>query len=157
MNLFSKFLSPKPKENPKLVETPYTSSSTLELPPDQEAQRQHARPDTGQTMDTLNAIPSHQDMPVTNDDEYSEADAEQYLRFSKARKVIIVVILTYCAFLAPIASTAVLAAVPEVAKTFKTSGDIINASNALYLAFMGLSSTVWGPFSQVWGRRPVSS
>ena len=96
-------------------------------------------------------------MPVADDNEYTEEDIEQYLRFSRSRKICIVVILTYCSFLAPIASTAVIAAVPEVAKTFNTSGDIIDASNALYLAFMGLSSTVWGPFSQVWGRRPVSS
>lgn len=158
MNLFSKFLSPKPKENPKLANSLFTSSSTLEIPPDHEAQRQHGRPDTSRTGDdTLYTIPSHHDPPAADNlDEYNEADSEQYLRFSPARKVVIVIILTYCSFLAPIASTAVLAAVPEVAKTFKTTGEIINASNALYLAFMGLSSTVWGPFSQVWGRRPVS-
>lgn len=57
-------------------------------------------------------------MPTTADDEYIEEDAEQYLRFSPARKVTIVIILTYCSFHAPIASTAVIAAVPEVAKTF---------------------------------------
>lgn len=158
MNIFSKLFGSKPKETPqpKVLESPSTSSFTIDLPPDREAQNQNARPDTGRTENTLEAIPSHQEIPVTHEGE-GEADAEQYRRFSPARKVVIVIVLTYCSFLAPIASTAVLAAVPEVSKSFNTSGDIIDASNALYLAFMGLSSTVWGPFSQVWGCRPVSA
>jgi hypothetical protein len=92
----------------------------------------------------------------TETDEYEEEDAEQYLRFSPSRKMAIVAILTYCAFLTPISSTAILTAVPELAKTFGTTGDMINASNALYLASMAVSCLFWGPLSQVWGRRPVS-
>ena len=94
-------------------------------------------------------------MPVTND-EFRETDAEQYLRFSPGRKVAIVFVLSFCSFLAPISSTSILSGIPEVAKTYKTTGSIINASNALYLGFMGISAPFWGPFSQVWGRRPVS-
>jgi hypothetical protein len=97
---------------------------------------------------------SHHDMPVTT--EFREVDAEQYLRFSPARKVLIVFVLSFCSFLAPISSTSILSGIPEVAKTYNTSGSVINASNALYLAFMGVSAPFWGPFSQVWGRRPVS-
>ncbi|KAE8348844.1 major facilitator superfamily domain-containing protein [Aspergillus coremiiformis] len=85
----------------------------------------------------------------------ADDDAEQYKRFSPARKVVIVCILSYYAFLAPISSTAILAAVPEISKTYQTTGDIINASNALYLTSMGIASLVWGPLSQVWGRRPI--
>lgn len=99
---------------------------------------------------------SHHDMPVTSD-EFQEVDAEQYLRFSPARKIIIVFVLSFCSFLAPISSTSILSGIPEVAKTYNTTGSIINASNALYLAFMGVSAPFWGPFSQVWGRRPVSA
>jgi hypothetical protein len=116
-----------------------------------------ARRDSEHTND-LNLVQSHvshHDMPVTND-EFVEVDAEQYLRFSPARKIVIVLVLSFCSFLAPISSTSILSGVPEVAKTYNTSGSIINASNALYLAFMGVSAPFWGPFSQVWGRRPVS-
>ena len=98
-----------------------------------------------------------QDQGPEAKDGYEEKDAAQYERFSPARKIVIVSILSYCAFLAPISSTAILAAVPELAKTYETTSDIINASNALYLAFMGIASTFWGPVSQVWGRRPVCS
>lgn len=134
------------------------NSSTTQLPPE-EAQR--PRSEYGEppgTPNTLVQVPSNltnQDLPAVTDED--EEDSEQYKRFSPARKIIIVSIISYCAFLAPISSTAILIAVPEVGKTFGTNGDIINASNALYLAFMGISSTFWGPISQVWGRRPVSS
>ena len=153
MSPFSKFLSPKPKEIIKL-HSPFSSSTTLVLNPDREAQRRDGT--TATRTDTNEAVQSDQDTPTASDDEYTEDDAAQYLRFSRYRKISIVIILTYCSFLAPVASTAVIAAVPEVAKNFNTTGDIIDASNALYLAFMGISSTFWGPFSQVWGRRPVS-
>lgn len=99
---------------------------------------------------------SHHDMPLATD-EFREVDAEQYLRFSPARKAVIVFVLSFCSFLAPISSTSILSGIPEVAKTYNTTGSVINASNALYLAFMGVSAPFWGPFSQVWGRRPVSS
>ncbi|QQK41160.1 Major facilitator superfamily domain, general substrate transporter [Penicillium digitatum] len=46
-------------------------------------------------------------------DVFQEVDAEQYLRFSPARKVIIGGILSFCSFLAPISSTSILSAIPE--------------------------------------------
>ncbi|KAI2716666.1 hypothetical protein CBS147354_6934 [Penicillium roqueforti] len=105
------------------------------------------------SLDHVQSHVSHHDM-VVNDD-FQEVNAEQYLRFSPARKVIIVGILSFCSFLAPISSTSILAGIPEVAKTYNTTGSVINASNALYMAFMGIAAPFWGPFSQVWGRRPV--
>lgn len=75
---------------------------------------------------------------------------------SPARKALIVAVLSGCAFLSPISSTSVLAATPEVARTYQTTGSVINATNAAYMAFMALSPLVWGPMSQVFGRRPVS-
>ncbi|KAJ5507686.1 hypothetical protein N7527_009829 [Penicillium freii] len=105
------------------------------------------------SLDHVRSHVSHHDMVATDD--FQEVDAEQYLRFSPARKWIIVGVLSFCSFLAPISSTSILAAIPEVAKTYNTTGSVINASNALYMAFMGIAAPFWGPFSQVWGRRPV--
>lgn len=107
-------------------------------------------------LDTVRSHVSHQDMHVS-DNVYREQNAEQYLRFSPARKVTIVAILSACSFLSPISSTTILAAIPEVAETFDTTGSVINASNAVFILAMGLSSTFWGTFSQIYGRRPVSS
>ena len=84
-----------------------------------------------------------------------EADAAQYERFSSHKKVIITCILALCGFLAPFSSTTILAAIPEVAAEYNSTGTIINLSNALYLVFMGLSPCLWGPLSQIYGRRWV--
>ena len=118
------------------------------------SQSQYSRRSSVNRLDHVHSHVSHHDMPINDD--FQEVDAEQYLRFSPARKVIIVGVLSFCSFLAPISSTSILAGVPEVAKTYNTTGSVINASNALYMAFMGIAAPFWGPFSQVWGRRPVS-
>ncbi|KAL6246826.1 hypothetical protein RBB50_006133 [Rhinocladiella similis] len=94
----------------------------------------------------IHAIPSHTSS-------YVEVNAAQYERFSPRRKLLITLVLSLCGFLAPISSTTILSAIPEVADTFHTSGSIINLSNALYLVFMGLSPCLWGPLSTIYGRR----
>ncbi|KAM6507380.1 hypothetical protein FSOLCH5_012597 [Fusarium solani] len=87
---------------------------------------------------------------------YHEAGDEIYDRLSRTRKAAIVAVLSFGAFLSPISSTSVLAATPEVAKDYDTTGSIINVSNAAYMVVMALSPLVWGPMSQVFGRRVVS-
>lgn len=108
----------------------------------------------------LTSIPSHishsQDAPIQQHNSYVEVPDEIYDRIPPNRKVVIVALLSFCSFLAPISSTTVLAAVPEVASTYGSTGTIINLSNALYLVFMGVSPCFWGPLSQVYGRRWVS-
>ncbi|KAJ5384571.1 hypothetical protein N7517_002482 [Penicillium concentricum] len=128
----------------------WANESEIQRSQSQRSQRDGA---TVNSLDHVRSHVSHHDMPVTDD--FQEVDAEQYLRFSPARKAIIVGVLSFCSFLAPISSTSILAAIPEVAKTYNTTGSVINASNALYMAFMGIAAPFWGPFSQVWGRRPV--
>lgn len=101
---------------------------------------------------TTSRVSNHDMHPVVS---YIEAGDEVYDRLSLTRKHIITAILSLCGFLAPISSTTVLAAVPEVAETFNTTGTIINLSNALYMVFMGLSPVFWGPLGQCYGRRWV--
>lgn len=132
------------------------SQSSVDEPDIQRAQSRRSQREGGvNSLDHVRSHVSHHDM-VANDD-FQEVDAEQYLRFSPARKMIIVGVLSFCSFLAPISSTSILAAIPEVATTYNTTGSVINASNALYMAFMGIAAPFWGPFSQVWGRRPVGN
>ncbi|OJJ61713.1 hypothetical protein ASPSYDRAFT_142871 [Aspergillus sydowii CBS 593.65] len=92
---------------------------------------------------------------MSESDSFRETDADQYERFPPYRKAIIVAILSFCAALSPMSSTSILPAVPEVAATYSTTGSVINASNAVYLVFMGLAGPLWGPLSQIWGRRPI--
>jgi len=81
------------------------------------------------------------------------ADDDIYDQLPVYRKHIITGVMSVCGFLAPISSTTVLSAVPEVAATFNTSGSIINLSNAMYMIGMGISPCFWGPIGQVYGRR----
>ncbi|KAF2118855.1 major facilitator superfamily domain-containing protein [Lophiotrema nucula] len=98
---------------------------------------------------------SHHDMPsvtyvVTGDND------EVYQRFTERRKKIITAVLSFCSFLAPISSTTVLSAVPEVAATYHCDGTIINLSNAMYMVFMGISPCFYGPIGNIYGRKWVS-
>lgn len=109
----------------------------------------------------LTKLPSgvlnYQDDPVARHQSNVEVPYEIYNRFSKHRKHITVAVISWCGLLSPISSTAVLSALPEVAAEYKTSGDIISLSNALYLVFMAISPCFWGPLSQVYGRKWVTS
>ncbi|ETI25512.1 hypothetical protein G647_02285 [Cladophialophora carrionii CBS 160.54] len=125
----------------------------LERTPTAEAKDQvkGEKPDLARIRSTISA---HEIQGVpSRDSSYVEANAAQYERFSERRKIVITSVLSLSGFLAPISSTTILAAIPEVAATYNTSGSIINLSNALYLIFMGLSPTLWGPISTIYGRR----
>ncbi|KDN65947.1 hypothetical protein CSUB01_05369 [Colletotrichum sublineola] len=106
---------------------------------------------------SLGRLPSgvlnFEDDPVSRHQSNVEIPYEIYNRFSKHRKHIIVAVISWCGLLSPISSTAVLSALPEVAAEYKTTGDIISLSNALYLVFMAISPCFWGPLSQVYGRK----
>ena len=80
---------------------------------------------------------------------------EVYKRFSEKKKLVITAVLSFCSFLAPISSTTVLSAVPEVAETFQCDGSIINLSNAMYMLFMGVSPCFYGPIGTIYGRKWV--
>ncbi|KAG2419131.1 hypothetical protein HFD88_002235 [Aspergillus terreus] len=85
-----------------------------------------------------------------------EADLEpdEFDRFSRYRKVVMVIVMSWNGLLSPISSTSVLSAIPNVAATYHTSGSVIGLSNALYMVFMALSPCFWGPWCQALGRRP---
>ena len=96
------------------------------------------------------------DNPVEHYTSFVDVPDSVYEKLPHHRKIVIVALLSYCAFLAPISSTTVLSATPEVAAEYHTTGSIVDLTNALYMLFMGISPILWGPFSEVWGRRPVS-
>ena len=110
--------------------------------------------------DSASRISAHRSIggenPVEPVSSFVEVPDEFYDRIPAHRKLIIVAVLSYCSFLAPISSTTVLSAIPEVAEEYNTTGAIVGVSNALYMLFMGISPIVWGPLSQVYGRRVVS-
>lgn len=130
---------------------PSTASADLRRVATAEDTDEEQRP----SMEHTRSHMSHHDITLfpTTSTTYVEIDAAEYERFSTRRKHAITAILSLCGFLSPISSTTILAAVPEVAATYNTSGSIINLSNALYMIFMGLSPCLWGPISTIYGRR----
>ena len=122
------------------------------IPRSQNQEDQEAR-DRLQLQRTISTI-SHHDMPTVQYIATGDNDVV-YNRFTPRRKMIIVAVVSFCSFLAPISSTTVLSAVPEVAETFNTDGSIINVSNALYMLFMGLSPCFYGPYGNIYGRKWV--
>jgi hypothetical protein len=112
--------------------------------------RGEGRLDLQRTISTV----SHHDMADVGYVVTGDMD-DIYNRFPERRKTIIVTVVSFCSFLAPISSTTVLSAVPEVAATFNTDGSIINVSNALYMLFMGLSPCFYGPYGNIYGRKWV--
>lgn len=96
---------------------------------------------------------STHDAPGAGHDAHWEQGDEVYEKFSHRRKIIIVTVLSFSAFLAPISSTSILSASPEVVATYNTTGTIFDVSNALYLVFMGLSPLLYGPLGSTYGRK----
>ncbi|EJT76213.1 hypothetical protein GGTG_06135 [Gaeumannomyces tritici R3-111a-1] len=134
------------------TESAYSTSSSAAA-----SRRHSAAGSSGMSRITTNA--SMGPDAVAEAEPYSsfvEVPDSVYDRFTPGRKLVVVAVLSFCSFLAPISSTAVLSAVPEVAAEFGTTGTVINISNAFYMFFMGVSPMFWGPLSQVYGRRIVN-
>ncbi|XXH03932.1 hypothetical protein Hte_010340 [Hypoxylon texense] len=138
----------------------HSSSSSTHSGDTTESIRPAARPDANTRERELERCStSHSlgpDMPVEPISSVVEIPDEVYDRLPAHRKLIIVFLLSFCSFLAPVSSTTVLAATPEIAEEYATTGSIVNIVNALYMLFMGLSPMFWGPLSQVYGRRLIT-
>jgi len=140
--------------------TSQQSLSSLESGQVDDVDRIEAVRGNGGDDDAMSRISTHMshgpDVPVEQWSSVIEVPDEVYDRFPRHRKLIMVTVLSFLSFLAPISSTTVLSATPEVASDFSTTGSIVNLSNAMYMLFMGLSPVFWGPMSQVYGRRIVN-
>jgi hypothetical protein len=138
-----------------------SSLDSIHLADSPESSQDAAKNTREKGSDELSHVSTHisigLDTPLEASSSAQEIPDEVYDRLSPKRKMIIVALLSFCSFLAPISSTSVLAATPEVAAEYGTSGSIVNLSNAMYMLWMGISPLFWGPFSQVYGRRPVGN
>lgn len=97
----------------------------------------------------------HDSSDDAENDKFYEDGEEIYSKFSPGRKRAIVAVLGFGAFVALVSSTSVLPAVPEITETFRSTDTVVEISNAIYIALTGVGCVVWGPMSQLYGRRPV--
>lgn len=81
-----------------------------------EKEAKHHEPDLESQRQSLHRVRSHvstHDAVAVHDEGYEEGD-EVYDKFTPRRKTMIVAVLSFCSFLAPMSSTSILAASPEV-------------------------------------------
>ncbi|KAJ5585472.1 uncharacterized protein N7459_005272 [Penicillium hispanicum] len=69
------------------------------------------------------------------------------------RKSLILFIVSWMTLTVTFSSTSLLPATPEIATEFSTSTEILNVINAGVLIAMGFSSFIWGPLSNIFGRK----
>ncbi|KAJ5195294.1 uncharacterized protein N7498_008732 [Penicillium cinerascens] len=69
------------------------------------------------------------------------------------RKCLILFVVSWMTLAVTFSSTSLLPATPEIATEFSTSTEILNVINAGVLIAMGFSSFIWGPITNVFGRR----
>jgi hypothetical protein len=82
-------------------------------------------------------------------------DDDIYDRFTSLRKSFITATVSLAGFNGTTDFMVINSALPEVAAEFQSTGSIINLSTALYIMIMGLFCLLWGPLSQIYGRRWV--
>ncbi|EMC96288.1 hypothetical protein BAUCODRAFT_139120 [Baudoinia panamericana UAMH 10762] len=130
-----------------------SAEEPLPVPTKEASYVEHDLEDQRPNLHHVRSHVSTHDAADTHQNPHYEHGDEIYDRLPSSRKIVIVSILSFCSFLAPISSTSILAASPEVVATFNTTGAIFNISNALYMVFMGLSPLLWGPIGQTFGRK----
>lgn len=69
------------------------------------------------------------------------------------RKCLILFIVSWMTLAVTFSSTSLLPAISEIATEFSTSTEILNVINAGVLIAMGCSSFIWGPITNIFGRR----
>ena len=69
------------------------------------------------------------------------------------RKCLILFVVSWMTLAVTFSSTSLLPATPEIAAEFSTTTEILNVINAGVLIAMGFSSFIWGPISNVFGRK----
>ncbi|KAI1778754.1 MFS general substrate transporter [Hypoxylon cercidicola] len=81
------------------------------------------------------------------------APEEPYSIFDRRQKAVIVLIVSTAATFSGFASNIYFPALPTIARDLDVSVELINLTVTSYLIFQGLAPSLWGPISDVKGRR----
>ncbi|KAL1854498.1 hypothetical protein Daus18300_011419 [Diaporthe australafricana] len=81
------------------------------------------------------------------------AGEEPYSIFDKRQKALIVVIVSMAATFSGFASNIYFPALPTIAHDLNVSVELVNLTVTSYLIFQGIAPSLWGPVSDVKGRR----
>ncbi|KAI5922176.1 MFS general substrate transporter [Camillea tinctor] len=78
---------------------------------------------------------------------------EPYSVFDKRQKALIILIVSTAATFSGFASNIYFPALPTIARDLNVSVELVNLTVTSYLIFQGLAPSLWGPVSDVKGRR----
>ncbi|KOS20404.1 Quinidine resistance protein 1 [Escovopsis weberi] len=123
-----------PPQPPVVSEVPDTAPGASEAPKALEA------PDTPDSASKSPASPG-------------ATAAVPFTIFDKPQKALIVFLVSTAATFSGFASNIYFPALPTVARDFNVSPELINLTVTSYLIFQGLAPSLWGPVSDVKGRR----
>ncbi|KAH7138704.1 major facilitator superfamily domain-containing protein [Dendryphion nanum] len=83
----------------------------------------------------------------------AEPQSEPYSIFDKRQKAFIVLIVSTAATFSGFASNIYFPAIPSITRDLKVSVELVNLTVTSYLIFQGIAPSLWGPISDVKGRR----
>ncbi|KAI9373571.1 major facilitator superfamily domain-containing protein [Aspergillus egyptiacus] len=83
----------------------------------------------------------------------SKTSAQKGFSLPLWRKSIILFVVSWMTLAVTFSSTSLLPATPEIAVEFSTTAETLNVTNAGVLPAMGFSSLLWGPLTNLLGRR----
>ncbi|KAJ9155020.1 MFS general substrate transporter [Pleurostoma richardsiae] len=104
-------------------------------------------------MNTNNRVsPPIADAPDATTQQASTAD-EPHSIFDKRQRALIVLIVSLAATFSGFASNIYFPALPNIAHDLDVSIELVNLTVTSYLIFQGIAPSLWGPISDVKGRR----
>ncbi|KAI2815370.1 hypothetical protein CBS63078_6143 [Aspergillus niger] len=86
-------------------------------------------------------------------DAVTERPAPPYTIFDRSQKRLLAVLVSAAATFSTLASNIYFPAIPSISRSLNVSTELVNLSITSYLIFQGLAPSLWGPISDVKGRR----
>ncbi|OBT59059.1 hypothetical protein VE04_00971 [Pseudogymnoascus sp. 24MN13] len=83
------------------------------------------------------------------------APDERFTVFSDRQKIFLTIILSLANLASPLAATSYVPLLPLLSRLFSTSLEAINLSVTVYVIFQAISPSLFAPYADVHGRRPV--
>ncbi|KAG6866038.1 hypothetical protein C0991_009135, partial [Blastosporella zonata] len=75
--------------------------------------------------------------------------------FTSREKWFIVSVVAFAGLFSPLTSNIYFPAIPTISRAFNKSTELINLTVTMYIVMQGLAPMVWGPVSDIRGRRPI--
>ncbi|KAI1372492.1 MFS general substrate transporter [Hypoxylon crocopeplum] len=95
----------------------------------------------------------NQNTPAATPLTSSPALEEPYSIFDKRQKALVILIVSTAATFSGFASNIYFPALPTIARDLNVSVELVNLTVTSYLIFQGIAPSLWGPISDVKGRR----